>query len=814
MDASPKAAAAAAALPSGIAPEAIRDIREFLTLLVRSAKSIGFYKHDPKRYAEFVAPAFKGLEIALGHGAFTLKVTSEGFLCAEQSVWPDSAGTTIPFQFHREGIRLLTFRPGATNAELLAFANCLVAGRSGLGADSAEAKEFVELLWNSNLRHIEHVAVDSFTVGDQDETEVRLEVEKVTKFLRQRLAGRGQTVAGTRLSMADLDLRLEGIDEVRAVVLDAGAASDKFKVKLQERLREDIGRLVFIRLAKVVVDQIRMQALLEPEPLAAPLLDLVDANLLRGDLEALQLLCTGLVEIEKAQAGSAAATVATQLRRRLGKGLAEPFRLEPLTELLETLPQNPQRQVWLQTYLDQLGPDAVSALLGVLERVHATEGRRLLVKVIGRLGAGLEMKLLPGLLSSNAPTVRDTLGILLAGPFTSKAAYISKACANPNPLARAEVMGELGASGKVDLAHKPLLEGTLDAATQVRIAAYRGLVLLSPIRASRDLLRMPKLPAWETRELAEKVAVHACIGQCGTPEALAWLDQLATARKPLFGGRQVVEGWQLAIAGLVEVQSVRSFHRLREMAKLGDASVALEARKAMLELERKLRGKRETDLSHGKAPGVDVADEAFAAFESETAQLRKARQEEQASLAEAAERTRLEEQERARLEAEKLQRRDQAAQAAKVDAAMDEYLAKRGLKPGGGGPTVTSGAHTVRSETVRVTAPRAEGVVPPEARTGTSVTSVTGSPMRMESGIRRVMAHVRADVADGKAVAAAARAQGPLVQSGDSNPRADLASIVPVETDPMELTPGFSEEALDLQIDVEFTPSPPRPKEG
>lgn len=567
---------AAAAAPGGRSSAA----REFFAQLRKGAKAIAMYRHNPSRFADILKPSHGALTTALEPGPLVVRVTAEAFVAEEQEVWQADGGENVPFRFYREGIRQLVLRPGLSEEELGKLVLILLTPTERTG------EEILGQLWAASFEHVDYVAVDGFKVDEMSESEVHVEIDKLVDYLAARLRGDSEdTVAFARISAADLDLKLEGIDQLRGGIFDGDGVTESFKGRLQKELARDEREKLPARVVSLLELQLRDGAV-DPAGALELLTQLVDGALLYEDFSPVVRSLDALARV--AGAPGPGQQQAESLQARLGERLAEDARLRRLGEILKHNPSLDPASVG--RYLSAIGAESVPALLDVLETLDQGPIRGPFVEALARL-APQKPELLAGRLeNANSASVRDLIAIVVRGNFPDGARYLQAALRNPNPQVKVAVVSELGASPRPEMAHRFVLEASVDKNSAVRAAAFRSMVQLSPGRAAQDLLRLPKLPDWEKRDAAERELIHVCIGQTQRTEALAYLQGLLMQKKNLLNAKKVLEGKLQAIAGLQAMATLHAFKILQGVAadaKEEDEVVAA-ARKSMYAVKKVL----------------------------------------------------------------------------------------------------------------------------------------------------------------------------------------------------------------------------------
>ena len=608
----------------------IAGVKEFFFQLRKGVKTIGMYRHSVHRYGEYLKPAFEAVQRVLQAGPVALGVTSATFTFSGQSVW-EQEGDNLAFRFYSEGVRRLVLRPGLTEDELAKLVLIM------LSNPDRGAEDLLAQLWNAGFEHIDHVVVEGFSVGgDLSEEQVKVEVDRIVDYLRARLEGLGDDVLSfARITAEDLELKLEGIDQVRGAVIDleGGGISEAFKKKVQEQLRLDQVERLPRQITDLMLVQIRDGRVTDPAMAESMLLQVVDALLLSEDLVPIGRIIEGLERI------GASNTVAAEVRARFPVKLGEEHRVRRLGEALRH--HKGLDLAAVRRYLQVLEASSLPILLELLESIEEPEYRALVVETLGRTGRDHVELFLARLSSPNSQLVRDMLQVLELLGVTERWKHIELALKNPNPAVRQEVVGLL-ASAKGNEAHRYLLQASTDATSVVRWAAFRAMVQYNPLRAAQDLLRLPKLPDWDKREAREKELVYECLGATHAPDSIKHFAQLIQQKKPLLGGKKIVEQKLLAIIGLQAAGTIPAYKLLQQVVEMGESESVAAARPALYAVKRALQEHTATPAAAGPEGATEaVADQLLSTLKDAS----RASDAERARIAEAAAKTAREERE-------------------------------------------------------------------------------------------------------------------------------------------------------------------------
>jgi len=764
---SPESRGAAAAASPRVAAA-----REFFSQLRKGARTIAMYRHNAARFSDIIQPAFEALTAALEPGPLVVRVQAEAFLLEGQEVWSaEGGGENVPFRFYREGVRQLVLRPGMSLEELNKLVLILLTNTERTG------EEIVAQLWGASFDHVDYVVVDGFRVGEMSEEQVHVEVDQIVDYLAARLRGDSDdTVSFAKISAADLDLKLEGISQIRGALFDGDAVSPAYKRRIQEELERDEREKLPARLLGLFELQLREGAFEAPVALEL-LTNLVDAALLHEDLAPVTRMLDALDRV--AEVEGPVQQVAREIRAGLGERLGDESRLRRLADVIR---QKPGLDLAAASrYVAVVAVETVPILLDVLEALEPGPTRAPFVEALARLAPERPALLEDRLQNASSATVRDLVAVVLRGNFPDGARYLQASLRNPNPQVRISVLAELGASPRPELSHRFVLEATLDKQPTVRAAAFKTMVQLSPKRALVDLLRLPKLPTWDERDAAERELIHACLGQTQLPEALTYFQQLLAQKKSLLNSRKVTEGKLHAIAGLAGMSTLPAFKLLQSLVDAKeDEEVVAAARKAMYAVKKALFETTTKQTAAVQPAAAESEAEVVASADAMFEEFQAAKQEAEAEAAE--ERAQIEAAMRVRAaaESEELERReadrkDQMARPFGLDPAQ---LAQLADAPQARPPPPDPGAARPSTRETRVISAKPETDAPSPLAQPVPVPRVNG---KVPVGRQETKPFVALD-----AVQQAASGRPP--PPPPSEPAEELVELPALETEPEEFT--------------------------
>ena len=140
-----------------VAPEKLRSVKELLSFLVRTLKTMFLYPHNNPIPQEFKRNLFEKFSQYLDEYEDLKLVTGQGkILLSGEVVHEDAGGEEgIALAMYRDGIREIVFQDGLKLEEL---ENYLEAIKISLQSKSGE-DDLVTLLWEKDFLHVRYTVV-------------------------------------------------------------------------------------------------------------------------------------------------------------------------------------------------------------------------------------------------------------------------------------------------------------------------------------------------------------------------------------------------------------------------------------------------------------------------------------------------------------------------------------------------------------------------------------------------------------------------------------------------------------------------------
>ncbi len=556
--------------------------KEFAFHLAKGIKNIGIYRHNVAKYPEMLQRAFEAMtKYCERWGSLPLKVEAECFSMFKQPVFQAAEKSeNIPYKFYKDGIRHLIFRQGMQVDELVEFV--LI----GLTDTVRGDPDILSQMWERGFEHIEYMVVEGFSIDDMSEEQVQVEVDKIVGYLYQRLRSNSDDfMRFARVSVEDLEMQLEGVDQVRGAVVTGQPATEKYIRATQDEVKEDVSARLFPKIVGAVFQVIEEGSIAEVDILKEIFLQLLDSMLLLEDFGTINSL---LVKFRAMERDQSKAQLAQDLRAHFVSKMGEEQRLRRIGEVLNSgRPKQPQD---LFRYLYTLDSKVVPTLLEVLEGIEIQENRPILCDALASIGKDTPEPFAQRLNSEKSQLVRDMIYIIDKCDFPEKMKYFGETLKNPNLAVRLEALSILSRS-KSEQCRRFIVTALADQNAQMRIQAARVLPNMSPAKAFADLSAIVKSAEFDKRDMAEKLAVYHALGSTQqAPAAQQFMNMLG--QKSLLRRAKIKEDKLLAISGLSAMPSIPSYKALQAVTedRGNDTEVSLAARKALFGMKKTLFG--------------------------------------------------------------------------------------------------------------------------------------------------------------------------------------------------------------------------------
>jgi hypothetical protein len=181
--------------------------------------------------------------------------------------------------------------------------------------------------------------VEGFRMDEFSEEEIQVEVDQIVEYLQQRLRSNSDdALRFVRVTEADLDMRLDEIEQMRGLVITGAAVAPELKARIQKDIDEEENQRLFPKLVSAVF-QVVESGVDDPELLSDMFSQLLDAMLLQEDFAIINQVVLKLRAMEHGRPDSAIGCCATVAR------MSEEQRLNRVGEVLRfSQLKNPRRR--------------------------------------------------------------------------------------------------------------------------------------------------------------------------------------------------------------------------------------------------------------------------------------------------------------------------------------------------------------------------------------------------------------------------------------------------------------------------------------
>jgi len=446
-------------------------------------------------------------------------------------------------------------------------------------------------MWKQEFSNIEYVVVESVSVGGESEEGARVEVDKIVNFLYGRLTSRSADhVAFARISLEDLDIELDDVEQAKGVVVKGSPASGQQKAKVQQEIEEEdenrlLPKLVVI-LFKVLEEELDQDL---SESLEDVFIQLLDSFLIHEDFRGINQILRKFGSMGRMQLPAGNLALIQQIETAFITRMGEAERLDQVAQIIDSMAEIKEPQE-VYRYLTRLDEKAIVTMLQSLEKMERKEARRLVCDALTALGKDQLVVFLRRMDSRKANLVRDMVYIVDKLNPPDKLKILAKLLDHPNLAIRLETLSTLGASGE-DSCRAYVMKALGDSDMQMRINAARLLPNFDLSMATKTLVIIVSHQDFPKRDNREQAAIYAALANTNTPEAMAWFrEQLRSTT--LISKKKLVEHKRNIVNGLAMSGSIAAYKLLKVEIEGGlmEEDVSAAAQRACNKLRERLLG--------------------------------------------------------------------------------------------------------------------------------------------------------------------------------------------------------------------------------
>ena len=572
--------------PPGTTDPLVPALQDYFTQLTKSLKKIGLYRHQAGQYAQFLIPAFGILQKVLDQQETVgLKVEQNTFKYHGAAVFDEPPSEQNPaFRLYREGVRLLIFRNGLTVEELLDFVLICLSHQQARGRIQ---EDIVSQLWEKGFSHIEYVVVESYVLGEGDESgeEVEIELDQIINHIYQSLTGKSSDrIQAARVSLDDLEIELDQVQQARGLVVKNPDIPPQYRYKIRQELEAEEQTYMLPKLLTVIMEATADS--LDPVTelaLSDALIQLLDIFLLKEDFNNISRMIASLEKRKDVLEGW------HRVFERVREKMSDSERISRVGEAIDTMPDKQEIHRSLD-YLQYLDENSFMPLLQTLENLNHPQARRVFCDVLAVVGAGQLDTLITKLSSPKANMVRDVVYVIDQINPEDKIAMFARLLAHPNRSIRLEALGAIGAS-ESESGAAYVRKALNDPDAQVRIKAIQLLPSVDPKAAKSLLLKAVQHQDFDKKPTEEQVGTFTALAMTDDPESLEFFRQQLQASS-LLGRKKLTEYKKNLINGLAYSASINAYKLLKAELERGfkDPAVTAAAQRACERLKERLLG--------------------------------------------------------------------------------------------------------------------------------------------------------------------------------------------------------------------------------
>jgi hypothetical protein len=568
----------------------VNDVGEFFTQLKKGIKTIGLYRHNTQQYETYLQHAYNSLTETLEkYETIQLTVEQSTFKYLNNVIYQaEAAEQNFAFRFYRDGVRLLVFRRGLTSEELLNFVLiCLSSSRTSEGSQ----EDVISLLWKNNFEHIEYVVIESFSLGGESNDQTKIEVDKIVNYLYKRITTESEdSHQFARLSLEDLEIELDDVQQVSGVAIGDSPISDKEKSEVQKELAEDQRKGMLARLTGILLDLFEEDLDQDlAQTLSGAFLQIFDSYLIQEDFPGIDSLFRQMRSLEQRHLPTESLAWARQIAHQMLAKLAEPESIDRIADMLEATSDKARYQQIYQ-YLVHLNPSTAGLILHALERINKPEARRLLCEVLSVLGKNVPEIFVERLQNPKANLVRDMLYILDKLNPPDKLKYIAGLVSHPNLAIRIEALKSIARSGDISVGSY-ITKALRDKDAQVRATAAKLLPNFDHNIAKLSLLKIVQADDFDDKPDREQEAFYTSLASLNDQEVMDFIRGQLRATS-LLGRKKLADQKKNIVSGLANSGSIAVYRVLKAELESGvkDSDLAAAIERACKRLKGRLLG--------------------------------------------------------------------------------------------------------------------------------------------------------------------------------------------------------------------------------
>jgi hypothetical protein len=533
----------------GVDPEEVKSARLVLQQLVKTCKTFKIYLPNNPIHQKFVDELVEKIDSHLqDFSSLRLRVQQFQLLCSGQPVYENlNQLESVAFKLFVDGVRELSFLPGITKEEMIAFLEILGREDGGQALDD----DIVTLLWEKHLTHIQYYVVDDLRGEIELEECKEMRVSPITPQKLQALRAQEASQDLTKLA-APRGIEIASLHTFKLTEEEIG------RIKEQTRQEENLDMVA--EMEGILFDIVRI----EREPVVfSEILGMMDhileSLMIRGDFKHAR----GIIEFYREMAETS-------------KGLPEPLLAEVQNSLLQAC--HPKRILMLEPILDAsgretleeftslmalLGTEALPSVIELLGKANQMKTRRFLCDLLVEVGKGDIDYLASRLNDGRWYLIRNLVYVLGKIGDPRIVENLSRLIGHSHLQVRRAAFHALNAI-EDPRAEKLLVRFISDADESNRISAVKSLGRRKVKEALAPLLEILSSKEFPARALSEKEGIFEAVGQIGGGAMVPHLQRFLAGKWSLFRDVKLEETAGCAAAALQKIGTPSAVAALEE----------------------------------------------------------------------------------------------------------------------------------------------------------------------------------------------------------------------------------------------------------
>jgi hypothetical protein len=486
----------------------------------------------------------------------------------EQTVYHQpSRQESFAWMLYKDGMRLLTLRPGVEDEEIIRFLH--IASKARLLPQDA-GDDLLTLLWEEQFQHIEYqfteIITDSLAVLDPQMADLAAQDEAAARVVKEQVREDVNEKAPGAVDLEDFDSTLYFLEEQEVRAL---------KTQVDEEYTRDIRRASL----DAVLDTFELQPATGVRDDVLALLEMLFPNLLnRGEFRAVAWLLRELRTVS-----ARLAVVEPAQRQQLESfqtRLSEPAILSQLLQSLEEAEALPDDEDIGQV-LGELRPEGLETMLIFVPRLKRPAIRRVLEASVDRLATANVDTVLRILTRADSPALPGAVSLTRRLRLPSAVPLLERQIAHHDPALRelvVEALAAIGSPGALTVVERALE----DAERTVRLAAVQAVATAGHKGALKRLEAVVQGKFPYELERAEKRQFFEAYAAIAGPPALAPLADILETRG-LFRRRGSAETRTCAAYAIARIGTPEAREALERVQNDKELSVRNAAVRALRE---------------------------------------------------------------------------------------------------------------------------------------------------------------------------------------------------------------------------------------